>query len=586
MAYEDKALYLRLLRHAAPYWRHFLAGTIATAVTGTTEPALAWAIKPMVDGSLMDKDPFWITVMPVLLIGIFLVRGASGFLSSTAMNWVSQKIIYDLRVEMFDKLLRLPMGWYDHSSSGTVISMLSFNTTQLTSAATGAVLILVRDSITVLFLVALLFWYAWDLALSIFIAVPVALIVVKLFATRLRGLAHRLQDQMGDMTQVMEEAVGGHRVIRIFGGEDYERRRFRESSNWARRIQMKIVTASAAHVPVVQFVTAVVMSIMIYLATLKSAAGGLTLGEFGSFFAAMGLLFPPVKRLTRINEDIQRGLAAARTVFGLIDTEDEPDRGSRVLERPRGGLVMRDVRFTYPHSDAPAIDGLSLTIAPGETVALVGPSGSGKTTLINLIPRFYHPQSGEILIDGIDIEELRLASLRANIALVSQEVVLFNDTLAANIAYGPLANVPRERIEAAAKAAHAMEFIKRLPEGLDTRVGERGARLSGGQRQRVAIARAILKDAPILILDEATSNLDTESERHVQDALETLRQGRTTLIIAHRLSTVETADRVVVLDRGRIVETGTHAELLAKSGLYSDLYQLQFSTADQTISAA
>jgi subfamily B ATP-binding cassette protein MsbA len=401
--------------------------------------------------------------------------------------------------------------------------------------------------------------------------------VVRVLSVRLRNSSREVQESMGYITQVIDEAIGGHRVVKLFGGQEYEKARFDEEANRVRRHQMKQIAASAASAPIVQLIAAVALAIIVYYAMLQSSAAQLSVGEFAAFVAGMLMLTAPLKRVTDINEYLQKGLAAAESVFRLIDQEPEPDRGTMVVGRARGEVRFEDVTFTYGDSARPALEGIDLAIAPGETVALVGSSGAGKTTLANLVPRFYRATRGRVLLDGHDLETLTLASLRANIALVSQDVVLFNDTVAANIAYGLMNGAAEKDIVAAAEAAHAMEFIREMPQGLATLVGENGLKLSGGQRQRLAIARALLKNAPVLVLDEATSALDTESERQVQSALETLMKGRTTIVIAHRLSTVENADRIVVLDRGRIAETGTHRELLARGGIYDKLYRIQFA---------
>jgi subfamily B ATP-binding cassette protein MsbA len=407
---------------------------------------------------------------------------------------------------------------------------------------------------------------------------------VQAFSIRLRRSSREVQDAMGHITQVIDEAIGGHKVVKLFGGQDYESRRFDEEANHVRRHMMKQAAAVAASAPIVQLIAAVALAAVIWFAMGRSSAAALSVGDFAAFATGMLLLMAPLKRVTDINEHLQKGLAAAESVFRLIDEESEPDRGTRTLGRARGEIRFENVSFHYDGAERPALEGIDLTIEPGQTIALVGPSGAGKTTLANLVPRFYRPTRGRVLLDRQDLETLTLASLRANIAQVSQDVVLFNDTVAANIAYGAMNGASEKDIVAAAEAAHAMDFIRELAQGLATLIGEKGLKLSGGQRQRLAIARAVLKNAPVLVLDEATSALDTESERHVQAALEALMRGRTTIVIAHRLSTVENADRIVVLDRGRVVETGTHRELLARGGIYDNLYRIQFAPAEPVTS--
>ncbi len=415
----------------------------------------------------------------------------------------------------------------------------------------------------------------WQLTLIALITAPVVVLTVKYFSKRLRTMSHRLQHSMGDITHVLEETIEGQRVVRSFGGQDYEKTRFAAAADKVLRFQLKFMAASTAQSPIAQVIVSIALAFILFLAANLSATGEISVGGFVSFFAAMAMLFGPIKRLTSINAQLQQGLAAAASVFALVDEPSEPDHGTRTVGRARGRLEFRDVGFTYDSGDTPALAGISISVEPGETLALVGHSGSGKSTLVNLVPRFYLPDAGAILLDGIDIRELTLASLRANIALVSQEIVLFNDTVAANIAYGPLASASRQAIVEAARTAHAMEFIENLPRGLDTEVGQRGVRLSGGQRQRLAIARAFLKDAPVLIMDEATSSVDNVAEQHIQAGLEALRKGRTTIVIAHRLSTIEQAEKIAVMDAGRIVDVGKHADLLEHSSLYASLYRFQ-----------
>ena len=573
----SRALYLRLLRHVFPYWRVFLTSVLSMVVVAASEPAFPALLKPMLDGSFVSKDQTLMLMIPMLLILLFLVRGVATYVSTYSISWVANKLVVDLRDLMFRNLVNLPTQYYDTQSSGVLISKLTFDVTQVTAAATSVVTVLVRDALTVIGLLSWMLYINWKLTLIALSVTPVTALIIKLFSVRLRNTSRAVQRSMGDITHVVEEAIECQNVVKIFGGQKYETARFFDAIDAARRSAMKQIMASAANVPLVQFVAAVALAAIIYVATLQSAGNETTVGGFVSFITAMLLLFAPLKRLTSVSEAMQRGLAASESVFELIDQKPEPDSGTQPLPRARGELEFRRVDFQYMHATQPTLSDISLRIAPGETIALVGSSGSGKTTLVNLIPRFYHPTSGQILLDGHDIEAVRLADLRGNIALVSQDVVLFNDTVAGNIAYGPMSAKSEAEIIAAAEAAHAMEFIGDMPEGLRTFIGENGVRLSGGQRQRLAIARALLKDAPVLILDEATSALDTESERHVQAALETLMQGRTTIVIAHRLSTIENADRIVVMQKGRIAEIGTHQELLALDGLYANLYRIQFA---------
>ncbi|WP_435627876.1 lipid A export permease/ATP-binding protein MsbA [Candidatus Ferrigenium straubiae] len=579
MNLSSSQLYLRLLDYVKPYWRAFSASILGMVVAAATEPLLPALLKPMLDGTFVNKDEAVIRLAPVIIIAIFLVRGLATFVSTYAINWVGNKVVMDLRDEMFAKLLSLPTRYYDDHATGNLISKLTFDVTQVTAAATTVVTIVIRDSIIIAGLLGWLFYLNWKLTLLTLVMAPVIAYIISTISGRLRTSSRDAQRAMGDITQVIEESVTAHKVVKLFGGQHYEGGRFHEQANWVRRHNMKQAAASAANVPIVQMVAAIALAVIIYLATLQSKADETTVGGFLSFIAAMLMLTAPLKRLAGVSEYLQRGLAAAESVFELTDTESETDSGTFAVGRVRGEVQFDHVQFAYGTDGRLALRDITLHIRAGENVALVGASGSGKTTLANLVPRFYTPTGGRITLDGHDINGLTLASLRANIALVSQEVVLFNDTVAANIAYGQMREVSEAEIVAAATAAHAMEFIREWPEGLETLVGERGVKLSGGQRQRIAIARAILKDAPILILDEATSALDSESERHVQAALETLMQGRTTLVIAHRLSTIEKADRIVVLQKGEIAEIGTHRELLDRGGVYAQLHRIQFAVA-------
>lgn len=578
-------LYLRLLGYVKPYWRVFAIAILTTIISASTDPLLPALLKPWLDGTFVHKDDMVMRLAPILILAIFFVRGVTSFIGTYAISWVGGKLVLDLRDEMFRKLLTMPTRFYDANSTGKLISKITFDVTQVTEAATNTVTTILRDSVILVGLMAWLLYLDWKLTLLTLVMFPLISIVMRAINGRLRMTSRDSQSAMGDITQVIEESVAAHKVVKLFGGQQYEETRFNDQANWVRRHSMKQAVAAAANVPIVQMIAALAMAVVLYLATQQSRSDESTVGGFLSFIAAMLMLSAPLKRIVGVSVYLQRGLAAAESVFELLDTSSEADGGTMEIARAEGRIAFEHVDFAYQED----IDGadrrlalrnICLEIPAGQTVALVGPSGGGKTTLANLVPRFYSPTGGRITLDGHDLAELTLASLRANIALVSQEVVLFNDTVAANIAYGQMREVPEAEVIAAAKAAHAMEFINEMPLGLNTLVGEKGVRLSGGQRQRIAIARAILKNAPILILDEATSALDSESERHVQAALETLMHGRTTLVIAHRLSTIEKADRIVVLQRGEIAETGTHHELLGQNGVYAQLHRIQFTPKD------
>ncbi len=581
-----KELYLRLLRHVVPYWRMFALAVFTMVILAATEPALPALLKPTLDGSFVEKDLDAVGFMSVLIVLLFVVRGIATFVTTMALTWVGGKVVMDLRNEMFDKLVSLPSSYYDKKSSGSLISKVTFDATQVTEAASNVLLVVVRDTLAIIGLLAWMFYLQWQLTLITFITAPVVVLTVKYFTKRLRQMSYRLQESMGDVTHVLEETIDGQHVVRSFGGESYEKSRFSHTAEQVRKFQLKFMAASTANSPIAQVIISIALAVILFLAAHLSATGEITIGGFVSFFTAMAMLFSPIKRLTGVNGLLQRGIAAAASVFALVDEPSEPDRGTRTIGRARGHLEFRDVSFMYESGDVPALRNVSITVEPGQTLALVGHSGSGKSTLASLVPRFYLPDSGTIYLDGIDIGALTLASLRANIALVSQDIVLFNDTVAANIAYGPLGSASRDAIIAAARAAHAMEFIDNLPRGLDTNVGQKGVRLSGGQRQRLAIARAFLKDAPVLIMDEATSSVDNIAEQHIQAGLEQLRKGRTTIVIAHRLSTIERADNIAVMDAGRIVDVGKHASLLEHSALYASLYRFQIDRRAEEAAAA
>ncbi|OOZ37673.1 lipid A export permease/ATP-binding protein MsbA [Solemya velesiana gill symbiont] len=572
---ESYNQYRRLLHYVKPHKIIFAVSIIATVVLATTEPVVAALMKPLLDGSFVDKDPTMIVLMPLLLVTLFVVRGIAGFISGTAMERVATHVVYDLRRQMIDRLLTLPSSYYDNNSAGVTLSKITFDVEQLTGAATKVLVVLVRDTIAIAGLLGWAIYLNWKLAPIALALVPIVVLLVRLISTRLRRISRTLQQYMGEMTHVLEEVIKGNRIVKLFGGQEYEKKRLQNSANKVRQYRVKNLTVSTANVQVIQIFAVTGLALMAYLA----AKMDFTVGEFMSFFTAIALTLSPLKRLTAINSDLQRGLAAADTVFALLDQPPEHDAGQKRLsaEKIAGHLSIRSVGFSYPNHDETVLSDISIAIHPGENIALVGPSGSGKTSLTNLLPRFYTPSQGEILLEGTDIQKLPLNELRSHISLVSQDVVLFNDSIRANIAYGAAASANESNIVDAARAANALEFIEQMPEGMDTIIGDNGVRLSGGQRQRIAIARALLKDAPVLILDEATSALDTESEQLIQEAMDRLRKGRTTIIIAHRLSTIEHADKIIVLDKGAIVESGTHLELLKQDGLYSKLYQIQFA---------
>jgi subfamily B ATP-binding cassette protein MsbA len=581
----SRELYFRLLGYLRPYWKAFALAVAGMVLTAATEPMFPALMKPLLDGSFVQKDPAVLYWVPAALVGLFLLRGALTFFTSYALAWVSNHIIVDLRNDLFKRLLSLPTRFFDNHSSGELLSKVAYDVAGVNAAATTVLTVLVRDTLAVIGLLGWLLYLNWQLTLITLIIAPGVALVIKLTSRRLRHMSLESMRVMGEVTHVLEESIECHKVVKIFGGQPYEAKRFDRANQSMRGFNMRQSIAASVTAPMVQLFAAVALAIIIAIAIEQSAADKFTVGEFVSFITAMLMLLTPIKHLADVNAPLQRGLAAAESVFALMDELPEPDEGRTAIGRSRGQIRYEHVSFAYPGSTRPALEDVSLEVASGQTVALVGPSGAGKTTLVNLLPRFYSATGGRILLDGVPVDELTLASLRQNIALVSQDVVLFNDSVAANIAYGAMGEVPREAIERAAAMAHALDFIREMSEGFDTLIGENGVRLSGGQRQRLAIARAFLKDAPVLVLDEATSALDSEAERHIQAALAELMQGRTTLVIAHRLSTVERADRIVAMSRGRIVESGTHAELLARNGLYARLYRIQFDESVEPESA-
>ena len=570
------ALYRRLLGYVRPYWRIFALAVIGMFVVAAADYGMATLIGPLIQ-NFEQPAPGMMIRLPLMIAAVFLLRGAGTFVSDYGMAYVGHRVVFDLRSAMARHLLRLPTRYYDDSSAGILISRLTHDAQQIASASSSAITAVIRNGLSMLAMIVFLTQTNWRLTLILFVTMPVIAYVFRYFSRRLRRTARGVQTAMGALTHVLEEMVTGNRIVKIFGGHAYETSRAVSAANKLRHVASKQSLASAASSPLTQFLSSIAVGCIIYVALGQSVAGRLSAPEFVAYVSALLSLLEKSRGLSGVNANLQRGLAAAESVFGLIDIPAERDNAKIALARSRGEITYDNVSLQYESDARPALTGITLTIAPGETVALVGPSGGGKSSLINLLPRFYAPTSGSIRVDGHDVDTLSLESLRANIAMVSQDVVLFNDTVSANIAYGAMASATREEIERAADAAHALDFIRAMPQGFDTMVGESGVKLSGGQRQRIAIARAVLKNAPILILDEATSALDSEAERAVQAALETLMKDRTTIVIAHRLSTIEKANRIAVLERGSLVELGTHAELLQQNGVYARLYRIQFS---------
>jgi subfamily B ATP-binding cassette protein MsbA len=570
---ENSDIARRLFALVRPYRARAFLSLLAMAGTAATQPLLGKALELLLDKGFKNKVEFSLWLVPAVLVTLFIMRGVFTFATAYLNNWVMSRVLNDLRGMVFERLLRLPVARFHEESTGKIINTVIGDVRQVVDMINSVFLAFVRDTLVVAGLLIGLLWLNWQLTLIALVVVPLTAVIVRTTTGRLRRLNRDNQRVTGEMTQVVEEAARGHQVIRVFSGEAYERRRFEARSEALRGFSQRMTVAAAATVPITQIATALAVSVVIVMA-LRS---NMTVGEFTNFITLMLMLLQPLKALVEVNGPMQRGLSAAETVFEMIDAPVEHDTGTRVLGRARGRLLLENVSFRYSSNNPLALSGVSLEVMPGQTVALVGVSGGGKSTFVNLLTRFYAPQSGRLLLDGVPYEDISLASLRAQLAMVSQNVVLFDDTLGANIAYGAEQADPA-RLAAAIKAAHLSDVVAALPEGVDTMIGENGMRLSGGQRQRVAIARAIYKDAPILILDEATSALDNESERAVQAALDALMAGRTTLVIAHRLSTIERADRIVVMDQGRIVESGRHDELLAAGGIYANLYRLQFST--------
>lgn len=574
---KNSAIYKRLLGYTKRYKTIFIIGVLANLFFAWVETTFVNAIQYLIDDGLEQKDRYFLLVQtPLFILGAIFLRGIFNFVSTYCMGWVGRKVVQDLRESLYEKYIRQPARFFSERAPGNLLSTMTFNTEQVAIASSDAITLALRTGGTILFVLIYLTLISWRLTLFLFIVVPVIAWIIKVSAKRLKKVSGNIQNVIGDVTKTTEETIKGNQVIKIFGGAAREIKNFKSKANRNRQQEMKLIATKGIASPVIQIVAGVGFAAIMYFGSLEFLDGRMQKGELVTFITMMALILKPMRDISNINTHLQRGIAGAQSVFEVLDLPDEPDNGQKVLERAEGKITFDKVGFSYD-GDKSILHDINFVAEPGQTIALVGRSGSGKSTIASLIQRLYNPESGDIKVDDISIEELTLTSLRQQIATVSQNVVLFNNTIRHNIAYGRLKGASDEDIIKAAKDAHAWEFIKELPKQLDTQVGDNGLLLSGGQRQRLAIARAMLKDSPILILDEATSALDTESERHIQKALETLMIGRTTLVVAHRLSTIESADKILVVKEGRIVEAGPHHELMALGGEYSRLQDMQFS---------
>ncbi|WP_086110170.1 lipid A ABC transporter ATP-binding protein/permease MsbA [Xenorhabdus vietnamensis] len=566
----------RLWPNITPFKVGLLVAAVALVINAAGDTLMLSLLKPLLDEGFGKADISVLKWMPLVVIGLMLLRGISGFISSYCISWVSGKVVMQMRRRLFNHMMGMPVSFFDQQSTGTLLSRITYDSEQVASSSSGALVTVVREGASIIGLFILMFYYSWELSLILIVIAPIVAGVIRLVSVRFRNISKNMQSSMGMVTTSAEQMLKGHKEVLIFGGQKVETKRFNKVSNHMRQQGMKMVSADSISDPIIQLIASFALAFILYAASFPEIMGALTAGKITVVFSSMIALMRPLKSLTNVNAQFQRGMAACQTLFAILDMEQEKDDGKLEVKKAKGNIEFRDVTFCYPTKELPALKNISMTIPEGKTIALVGRSGSGKSTIANLLTRFYDVNKGGIILDGHDLREYTLASLRNQIALVSQNVHLFNDTVANNIAYASEGQFSREEIERAAEMAYAMDFIKKLDNGLDTMIGENGVLLSGGQRQRIAIARALLRDSPILILDEATSALDTESERAIQAALDELQKNRTSLVIAHRLSTIENADEIIVIEDGNIIERGNHVTLLEHEGAYAQLHRMQF----------
>ncbi|MEC6906478.1 lipid A ABC transporter ATP-binding protein/permease MsbA [Photobacterium piscicola] len=576
---STKDTYKRLWPYIKIYKAGIIVAVIALIINAAGDTLMLSMIKPLLDksfGGFDSMDSGFLAMMPIYLVGLMIMRGASGFVSTYCLSWVSGNVVMNLRRQLFQHFMKMPVAFFDKEASGALLSRITYDSEQVASATSSALVSIVREGASIIGLMVLMFWNSWQLSAILIVIAPVVAISISVVSKRFRKISRSMQDAMGSVTSSAEQMLKGHKVVLSYGGQGVEKQRFDEVSNLMRRQTMKLVSAQAIANPIIQLIASSALVVVLILANTPSLRDSLTPGTFAVVFGAMFGLMRPLKSLTSVTSQFQRGMAACHTLFDLMDLETEKDNGKHEVERVRGDVSVKDVTFTYPTKDTPALRNVSFELPAGKTVALVGRSGSGKSTIANLLTRFYDIDSGDLHLDNVDIQDYTLSNLRSQVAVVSQNVHLFNDTIANNIAYASGDMFTRADIERVAELAYAMDFIKDMEHGLDTIIGENGVSLSGGQRQRLAIARALLRNAPVLVLDEATSALDTESERAIQRALDELQKDRTVLVIAHRLSTIENADQILVVDDGEIIERGTHGELISYNGAYAQLHRIQF----------